>query len=66
MVFMVFLWFYHENRLVGHFHYYIRNFHVKIRKFGDFDGNREVHLFETASLMGFCSFFFENLIFLEK
>ena len=40
-----FLWFHHDNRLVGNFHYYIRNQRVKIRGYGDFDGNRKVHLF---------------------
>ena len=45
MIFMVFLWFHHKNRIIGNFDYYIRNRHVKIRKYGEFDGNRKVHLF---------------------
>ena len=65
MIFTLFLWFHHENRLVGNFHYYIRNQRVKIRKYGEFDGNRKVHLFGTAPLMGFGSFFY-NFISLEK
>ena len=71
MIFIVLLWFHYENRLVGNFHYYICNRHLKIRKYGEFDVNRTVHLFETASLMHFSSFFFfffffENLIFFEN
>ena len=54
-----------ENRICGYFHYYIRNQHVKIRKYREFDGNRKVHLFGTEPLMGFGSFFL-NLIFLKK
>ena len=61
---MVFLWPHHENRLVGNFPYYIRNQRVKLSKYGEFDGNRKVHLFGTTLIMGFGSFF--NLIFLEK
>ena len=52
-----FLWFHHENRLVGNFQYYIRNKRGKIRKYRKFDRNRKVHLFGTAPLMGFGSFF---------
>ena len=52
-----FLWFHHENRLVSNFHYYVCNQYVKIRKYGKFDGNRKVHLFRTAPLMGFGNFF---------
>ena len=29
-------------------HYYIRNQRVEIRKYGDFKGNRRIHLFGTA------------------
>ena len=61
-----FLWFYHENRLVGNFHYYIRYQCVKIRKYGEFYSNLNVYLFGTSPLMGFGSFCLENLIFLEK
>ena len=70
MIFTVFLWFYHENRPVRNFHYYIRNQRVKIRKYGEFHGNRKVQLFGTAPIMGFGTFFFFffffflNLIFL--
>ena len=39
------------------FKYYARNQRVKIRIYGEFDGNRKVHLFGTAPLMGFGSFF---------
>ena len=67
MIFMVFLWFHHENRLVGNFHYYIRNQRINIRKYGEFDENQKVHLFKTTILMYFGKFFFFfNLIFLEK
>ena len=52
MIFIVFLWFYHENRLVGNFHYYIFNQRLKIRKSGKFVGNRKVNLFGTAPLRG--------------
>ena len=48
MIFMVFLWFPHENRLVGNFHYHNRNQLVKIRKYGEFYGNRKLYLFGTA------------------
>ena len=59
--------YHHENRLVGNFHYYIRNQGVKIRKYGEFYGNRKVYLFGTAPLMDFGTFVVvENLIFLEK
>ena len=51
---------------IGNFHYYIRNQRVKIRKYGEFDGNRKFHLFGTAPLIGFSSFFSLNLIFLEN
>ena len=47
MIFMVFLWFHHENQLLGNFHYYICIQRVKIRKYGKFYGNEKVHLFET-------------------
>ena len=63
MIFMVFSWFHHENRLVGNFHYYIRNQHVNIRKHGEFDWNRKVHLFKTAPLMGFRHFFLKISFF---
>ena len=66
MIFMVFSSFHHENRLVGSLHYHIRNQRVKIRKYGEFNGNRKVHLFGTAPLMGFGSLFFLTFIFLEK
>ena len=55
--FYSFLWFHHENRLIGNFHYYIRNQRVKIRKCREFYGNQKVHLFGTAPSMGFGSFF---------
>ena len=45
---MVFSWFHHEIRLVGNSQYYIRNQRVNICKYGEFDGNRKVHLFETT------------------
>ena len=48
MIFMVFLWFHHDNRLVGNFHYYIRNERIKIRKYAELNGNRKVQLFGTA------------------
>ena len=51
MIVMVFLWFHHENRLVGNF---------QIRKYGEFHRNRKVCLFGTALLMGFGSFFFKS------
>ena len=35
----------------------ISNQRIKIRKYREFDGNRKVHLFETAPLMGFGIFF---------
>ena len=57
MIFMVFSWFHHENLLVGNFHYYIPNHRVKIRHNREFGGNRKVHLFVTAPLMGFGTFF---------
>ena len=60
MIFIVFSWFHHENRLIGNFHYYIRNQRVKIRKYGKFYRNWKVHLFVTAPLMGFGSFFFKS------
>ena len=59
MIFMGFLWFHHENRLVVSFHYYTRNQCVKICKYGEFDGNRKVYLFGTTPLIGFGSFFFK-------
>ena len=62
---MVFLWLHHENRLVGNLQYYIRNQCIKIRKYGEFDRNRKVHLFGTSPVMDFGSFFL-NLIFLEN
>ena len=58
MIFMDFLWFHHENRLVDSLCYYIRNQRVKICKYGEFDENWKIHLFGTL--------FFLNLIFLEK
>ena len=36
MIFMVFLWFHHENRLVANFHYHIRIHRVKIHKYSEF------------------------------
>ena len=48
MIFMGFHGFYHENRLVGNFHHYIYNQRVEIRKYGEFEGNRRIHLFGTA------------------
>ena len=60
MIFMVFLWFHYENRLVGKFHYYIRNQCLKIRKYGDFSGNQGIHLLRTAHLMSFGNFFFKS------
>ena len=57
--FMVVLWFHYENRLVGNFHYYIRNQRVEIRKYGEFEGNWKVYLFGTAPIMGFGSFLFK-------
>ena len=33
MIFIGFLWFSPENRLVGNFHYHIRNQRVEIRKY---------------------------------
>ena len=41
--------FYHENRLVGNFHYYIRNQCDKKRKYIQFQRNRRIHLFGTLS-----------------
>ena len=66
MIFMVFLWFHHKNWLLGNFHYYIRNQLVKIRKYGEFKRNRKVHLFGTAHLMGFDSFFHLKISFFLK
>ena len=66
MIFMVFLWFHHENRLVSNFYYYIRTQHVNIRRYGKFHGKRKIYLFGTAPSMAFGSFLFENLIFLEN
>ena len=51
MNFMVFLRFKHEN-LLDHFHCYIRNQCVKIYEYGEFYGNRKVHLFGTSPLRG--------------
>ena len=65
-VFYGFLWVQHETRLVGDFHYYIRNQPIKIVKYGEFDGNRKVQLFITAPFFGFGSLFFFNFIFLDK
>ena len=58
MIFIVFLWFQHENRIVRNFHYYIRNQRVKIREYGEFDESRKVYLFGIAPLMGFRGVFF--------
>ena len=63
MIFMVFLWFHHENRLVGNFHYYIRNQRIKIRKYREFYGIQKVHLFRTVFLI---SFFLKNNGFRAK
>ena len=68
MIFMVFLWFHHENRLIGNFNYYIRNQHVKIDKYGVFDGKKKGSPNRNCTFNGFWQFFFlfDNLIFLEK
>ena len=39
---------------------------INTGKYGEFNGNRKVHLFGNTPLMGFDSFFFLNLIFPEK
>ena len=46
---MVFSWFHHENRLVAHFCYHIRNQRVKIHKYTKFEENRKIQLFGTLS-----------------
>ena len=53
-----FLWFHHENQLVGNFLHYIRNQRDKMRKYAEIDGNWKVHQFVTTPLIGFSSFFF--------
>ena len=45
---MVFLWFHHENRLVAHFCYHIRNQRVEIHKYTKFEENRRIQLFGTT------------------
>ena len=52
--------------LAGNFHYYICNQRVKIRKYEEFDGNRKVHQFGTAPLMGFGRFLFTEISFFSK
>ena len=49
------MFFYGFTIKIGNFHYYIRNQRVKIRKYREFDGNREVHLYGTAPLILFKS-----------
>ena len=66
MICMAFSWFQHKNRLVGNFHYYIRNRRLKIRIYGELDKNRRVHLFGTAPLIGFSSFVFWIPFFLKN
>ena len=46
---MIFIVFYHENRLVGNFHYSIRNQCAKKRNYKQFQINRRIHLFRTLS-----------------
>ena len=46
---MGFQWFHHENRLVAHFNYHIRNQRVKIHKYTKFEENRRIQLFGTLS-----------------
>ena len=55
---MVFSWFHHENRLVAHFLYHIRNQRVEIHKYTKFEENRKIQLFGTAPKFGIkiCSF----------
>ena len=53
---MVFSWFHHENRLVAHFRYHIRNQRFKIHKYTKFDENRKIQLFGTLSL-GYFKYF---------
>ena len=45
---MVFSWFHHENRLVAHFRYHIRNQRVEIHKYTKFEENRRIQLFGTT------------------
>ena len=42
--------FYHESELIVNFHYYIRNQRIEIRKYGELEENRRIHLFGTAPL----------------
>ena len=60
------LWFHHENRLDCNFHHYIRNQHIKIRKYREFNGNRNIHLFGTVTLVAFGHFLLLKISFFSK
>ena len=55
---MVFSWFHHENRVVAHFRYHIRNQRVKIHKYTKFEENRRIQLFGTAPLISIFTIYF--------
>ena len=47
-----------ENQIYEYTHHHIRDQRLKIRKYGEFDRKRKLHLLWTAPLMDFGSFFF--------